>query len=234
MPSITIKRKTVGGYEELYPTTDWSQINNLPSTFTPTSHLHGDITNAGAITSGTVAVASGDAILITDVTQSNLVKRSSAVFGTSTTTYLRNDGSFATPSNFYPTALSKSNGTFTLTMSGVSNITMDDYATTTIASLAANTLSVSSYSVTGYRFATIQLSRTAANTTTTVYTTRVDLSDTNQFSASTGTSRFHRMVWNDGTNTWADNLELYAASATTVQFRHSAGQTMRYRITWEK
>lgn len=54
---------------------DWSDINNIPSTFTPSSHTHGQITNDGKITSTAVAIASGDNIVITDASDSSVVKR---------------------------------------------------------------------------------------------------------------------------------------------------------------
>jgi hypothetical protein len=115
----------------------------------------------------------------------------------------------------------------------IASLTSQMEAETTIASLASNTLSPSSYTVTGYRFAHIWLSNTAANTTTTIWQGRIDLSDTNQRGTTTGNQRYFRMVWNNGTSTFADNLEIYSASSTSIQFRHSAGITMRYRIVWE-
>ena len=54
---------------------DWSDINNIPSSFTPSSHTHGQITNDGKITSTAVTVASGDNIVITDASDSSIVKR---------------------------------------------------------------------------------------------------------------------------------------------------------------
>ncbi len=60
-------------------------------------HTHGSITNAGAITSDT-AIANGDHLVITDASDSNKIKRTSITFGTSTSTYLRNDGTWGTPS----------------------------------------------------------------------------------------------------------------------------------------
>jgi len=49
--NITLKRNNAGTTEELYPTTDWAQVNNKPSTFTPTAHDHtlSDITDAGTV-----------------------------------------------------------------------------------------------------------------------------------------------------------------------------------------
>ena len=54
---------------------DWSDIANIPSSFTPSSHTHGQISNDGKITSTAVSVASGDNILITDASDSSIVKR---------------------------------------------------------------------------------------------------------------------------------------------------------------
>jgi len=59
------------------------------------THVHGQITNAGAVTTN-VTVGSGDRLLISDSSNSSIVKGGTA-FGTSTSTYLRNDGTFATP-----------------------------------------------------------------------------------------------------------------------------------------
>ena len=61
------------------------------------SHDHGSITNAGAITSDTTA-ASGDKLVIADSSDSSKLKRSGIAFGSSTSTFLRNDGTWATPS----------------------------------------------------------------------------------------------------------------------------------------
>jgi hypothetical protein len=71
-------------------------------------HVHGNITNAGTI-STTATPASGDYILISDATASNAVVQGPAI-GSGTTTYLRNDGTWGTPSGTYsytlPTATS--------------------------------------------------------------------------------------------------------------------------------
>lgn len=49
--------------------------SRLSDARTPSSHTHGQITNAGAITSTAVTVASGDNIVITDASDSSKVKR---------------------------------------------------------------------------------------------------------------------------------------------------------------
>lgn len=56
-------------------TISWNDIQNKPSTFTPSSHAHGQVTNDGKITSTAVTVASGDNIVITDASDSSIVKR---------------------------------------------------------------------------------------------------------------------------------------------------------------
>jgi hypothetical protein len=94
--NITLKRNNAGTTEELYPTTDWSQINNKPSTFAPTSHTHGNITNGGEITAS-ATIATGDHLVIADNSSGNDLTTSSITFDTSNTTdFLRKDGTFAT------------------------------------------------------------------------------------------------------------------------------------------
>ena len=54
---------------------DWSDIENKPSSFTPSAHSHGDVNNDGTVTSNLVTVASGDRILITDTSDSSKIKK---------------------------------------------------------------------------------------------------------------------------------------------------------------
>ena len=56
-------------------------------------HAHGSITNAGAITSNT-AIASSDRLVFVDNSDSNKIKRSSITFGSSTSQYLANNGTW--------------------------------------------------------------------------------------------------------------------------------------------
>lgn len=65
---------------------------------TPTSHTHGNITNAGGITATGVDIASGDALVIVDASSTNqLVAKTSITFDGSTTTQaLTKKGTFAT------------------------------------------------------------------------------------------------------------------------------------------
>lgn len=64
------------------------------TSMTPSSHSHGNITNAGDITA-TATIASGDRLVINDESASK-VTNSSITFGTDTTKFLRNDGTWAT------------------------------------------------------------------------------------------------------------------------------------------
>lgn len=54
---------------------DWADIQNKPTSFTPESHAHGQVTNDGKITSTAVSVASADNIIITDASDSSKIKR---------------------------------------------------------------------------------------------------------------------------------------------------------------
>jgi hypothetical protein len=92
--NIVIQRNNGGTIDNVYPQTQWGNVLNKPTTFTPTSHSHGQITDTGTITTDT-AVASGQKLVV--VNGSNQVARSTLAFGTGTTTFLRNDGTFATP-----------------------------------------------------------------------------------------------------------------------------------------
>lgn len=53
----------------------WNDVTGKPSSFPPSSHTHGQVTNDGKITSTAVTVASGDNIVITDASDSSKVKR---------------------------------------------------------------------------------------------------------------------------------------------------------------
>lgn len=62
------------------------------------AHTHGNITNDGKLNAD-VAKASGDKFVLTDASDSNKIVRSNIALGTSTSTYLRNDGAWGTPAN---------------------------------------------------------------------------------------------------------------------------------------
>ena len=96
MPTpISIKRRiNASTYEILQPATTWTQVADKPATFTPTGHSHGNITDTGTIIADT-AIASGQKLVL--VNGSNAIVRSALAFGSATTTFLRNDGTWQTP-----------------------------------------------------------------------------------------------------------------------------------------
>jgi hypothetical protein len=118
MPNTILKRWNGTSFEELYPKTVTSQISasGTPSSSTflrgdgqwqipaTQSHTHGTIENNGTIISSTVAVGSGDALLMTDVSNSNTIQKSAVVFGTATNTFLRNDGAWGSVTATTPLA----------------------------------------------------------------------------------------------------------------------------------
>ena len=64
----------------------------------PRAHTHGNISNVGTITNNAVSVASGDSLLVGDASANNTIVKSSITFGNGST-FLRNDGTWATPTN---------------------------------------------------------------------------------------------------------------------------------------
>lgn len=70
--------------------------SRLTDSRNPKTHTHGNIANTGAIASDT-AVAIGDKLVFVDSSDNNKIIRSSLAIGSSTTTYLRNDGTWAAP-----------------------------------------------------------------------------------------------------------------------------------------
>jgi hypothetical protein len=68
--------------------------SRLSDARTPTSHVHGNISNGGVITTNTAA-ATGQHLVITST--ADLIEQSAITLGTATTTFLRNDGTWATP-----------------------------------------------------------------------------------------------------------------------------------------
>ena len=76
-----------------------SQVTDFPSSMTPSSHTHGNITNAGDITA-TATIASGDRIVINDESASKITN-SSITFGNDETKFLTNKGTWSTPGGTY-------------------------------------------------------------------------------------------------------------------------------------
>jgi hypothetical protein len=108
MPNTILKRWNGSAFEELYPKTTVTQIS---ATGTPgigtvlagngawvasNGHSHGNINLNGQINSTTITPADQDRILLADASNSGTIERG-IIIGTATTTFLRNDGTWATP-----------------------------------------------------------------------------------------------------------------------------------------
>jgi hypothetical protein len=66
--NVEMRQRISGSFADiLYAKTTWAMIESKPSTFTPTSHVHGNITNAGAIgsTSDQVIITTTAGVLTT-------------------------------------------------------------------------------------------------------------------------------------------------------------------------
>ena len=63
-----------------------SQVSDFPTSMTPTSHAHGNITNDGKLQTDDIPIASGDKLVVTDSSNSSKVARASISFDGSTTT----------------------------------------------------------------------------------------------------------------------------------------------------
>ena len=70
-------------------------VHPIDTSRASSTHTHGNITNSGDITATAPTIASGDKLIINDESASKITNGPS--FGTDTTKYLRNDGTWATP-----------------------------------------------------------------------------------------------------------------------------------------
>lgn len=88
----------------------FSNISITKSQISDFSHSHGNILNAGTITSTAVTLGNGDSLLFADSSNSGKIEKSSITIGTGTTKYLRQDGTWGTPGGTYSLPLA-ANGT---------------------------------------------------------------------------------------------------------------------------
>ena len=88
----------------------FSSISITKSQVSDFSHLHGNILNAGTITSTAIALGDGDSLLFSDSSNNGKIEKSSITIGTGTTKYLRQDGTWGTPGGTYSLPLA-ANGT---------------------------------------------------------------------------------------------------------------------------
>ena len=85
--NVEVRQRVSGAFGDIiYPKANWNNMDNKPSTFPPTSHSHGNITNAGAIgTTANLVVQTG--------TDGALTAKAAGT----TSQFLRGDGAWATP-----------------------------------------------------------------------------------------------------------------------------------------
>ena len=111
------------------------------------THTHGDISNTGTITSTVVTAANTDHILISDTSDSGKIVRSISI-GTSTTTYLRNNGTWATPSAGV-TSVAAGNGMNFTTITGTGSVIMGTPSSCSPSTSNAVTSTSHTHTITG-------------------------------------------------------------------------------------
>lgn len=80
-------KATSAGTADVAESVDWSNIENVPSTFTPSSHTHGNIQNDGTIDeTNNFAIGNGDTLIIADNSSNDLLVNSMISFDATTTT----------------------------------------------------------------------------------------------------------------------------------------------------
>lgn len=93
-------------------TVPWARLSNVPSSFTPSSHAHGNVTNAGAITVSTMpTIEEDDFIVIVDSNDSSKITKGPSFDGITTTKALTPKGTWETFNNYsLPLASSSTRG----------------------------------------------------------------------------------------------------------------------------
>ena len=107
--------------------------------YAPASHAHGDITSGGDITAAAPTVASGDKLVINDESASKITNGPS--FGSDTTKYLRNDGSWQVPPGTYshPTQSAATAAAKKVGNDGLGHVVLGDALTASDVGAAAST-----------------------------------------------------------------------------------------------
>ena len=102
---VTTGEKYTWNQAEANVQVDWNQttttaddyIKNKPTTMTPSSHAHGNITNGGVLQTTGVTIANNDCVVVTDASDSSKVAKAAATFdGSTTTKALSQKGTFET------------------------------------------------------------------------------------------------------------------------------------------
>jgi len=140
---MTIKKWNGSAWVAEYPLVD---IDSIVATGTPSSstflrgdgawgtpsgtsaHSHGNLSSTGGWSSSPATIGSGDYLIIGDSSDSSKLRQSSTQFGTSTTTFLRNDGTWAAAgggSEYEWEYVTKVTGSNTLTYSSMAPATYE-------------------------------------------------------------------------------------------------------------
>lgn len=97
-------------------------------------------------------------------------------------------------------------------------------------SMTNNSYTGTAVTITNYRYILIQMFITASNTTQRNFIL-IDTADTKQLASATSGTTSWRMLWNDGTSSWADTVTIRRASSTTMDFLINSGVTWTARVT---
>jgi hypothetical protein len=131
---------------------------------------------------------------------------------------------------YAPTAGGTAN--YSLFGNGTTSAPIWDRPHTTLVTGTAmtNNTYITAFTFTNYRYIKVQMFLTGTNTTKR-NELLIDTQDTKQLSASNSGTTFWRMMWNDGTNSWADTVTIQRVSATTMNFKILSGQNFTCRVT---
>jgi hypothetical protein len=132
------------------------------------------------------------------------------------------NGSSSTSPTFFASTTGGTANQF-LRSNGASAPTFQDTTAMIGTSSAINSSTDYTVSVTGFRLAIVALYRDA---TTWAANCIINLNNTDEFSTTTRTFRY---VWNDGTSTFGNPLQVQNSSG--LRLRHGSGGTMIFRVT---
>jgi hypothetical protein len=206
-----------------------------------TSHTHGNITSAGAIGSTSLlAVVTGTGGVLETRTLND--SSSAAALGTGTGLTTERDVYYGTPTINNSKTYTSSTTIYAPTAGGTENYVLFGATTTTApiwdrphttlvtGTAMTNDTYITAFTFTNYRYIKVQMFLTATNTTKR-NELLIDTQDTKQLSATNGGTTFWRMMWNDGTSSWADTVTIQRVSATTMNFKILSGQNFTCRVT---
>lgn len=126
----------------------WDNVSGKPDTYTPASHSHGNLSNAGCITAA-ITVANGDYLIIGDTSASGKIGKGPAFVSTTAHKFLKDTGAFtAIAAADLPAATTSAKGAVIVgtglsVSSGTISVSYGDTATTAAAGNHTHTTSIS-------------------------------------------------------------------------------------------